>query len=114
LVKVTGQSCASKEWAPRYTVSAQDVLAGQWWRTPLIPALGRQRQEHLCDLHGELQSNQSYMERSCSSQNKTEAPKPTNQQNKQTKKYMLGAIGTSRSNPEEYVDQAGHAPLHLS
>ena len=26
------------------------VLAGQWWHTPLIPALGRQRQADLCDL----------------------------------------------------------------
>ena len=29
-------------------------VAGQWWRTPLIATLGRQRQEDLCELEASL------------------------------------------------------------
>ena len=28
--------------------------AGQWWRMPLIPALGRQRQADLCEFEANL------------------------------------------------------------
>ena len=28
--------------------------AGQWWRTPLIPALGRQKQADLCEFEASL------------------------------------------------------------
>lgn len=30
------------------------TLAGQWWHTPSIPALWRQRQEELCELETSL------------------------------------------------------------
>ena len=29
-------------------------VAGRWWRSPLIPAFGRQRQEDLCELETNL------------------------------------------------------------
>jgi hypothetical protein len=36
----------------------------QWWRTPYIPALRRQRQEDLCGVGGQhkFQDSQSYTE----------------------------------------------------
>jgi hypothetical protein len=34
-------SFIKNNWAP----SKLEISAGQWWLTPLIPALGRQRQE---------------------------------------------------------------------
>jgi hypothetical protein len=44
--------------------------AGQWWRTPLIPALGRQRQADFSvrgqpDLQSEFQDSQGYTEKPC-------------------------------------------------
>jgi hypothetical protein len=54
-----------------------------WWRVPLIPALGRQRQVDFWvrgqpGLQSEFQDSQSYTEKPC-------LEKPTNQPNKQTK-----------------------------
>jgi hypothetical protein len=45
-------------------------LAGQWWSTPLIPALGRQRQADFCvrgqpGLQSEFQDSQDYTEKPC-------------------------------------------------
>jgi hypothetical protein len=33
---------------PSTYMAAHLVVAGQWWRTPLIPILGRQRQGEFC------------------------------------------------------------------
>jgi hypothetical protein len=46
------------------------LLAGQWWCTPLIPALGRQRQVDFWvrgqpGLQSEFQDNQGYTEKPC-------------------------------------------------
>ena len=43
-------------------------LAGQWWHTPLIPALGSQRQVDFCirgqpGLQSEFQDSQGYIEK---------------------------------------------------
>ena len=47
----------------------KQTTAGQWWRTPLIPALRRQRQEDLCEFEvykREFQDRlQSYTEKPC-------------------------------------------------
>jgi hypothetical protein len=45
-------------------------VAGQWWRTVLIPALGRQRQVDFWvrgqpDLQSEFQDSQGYTEKPC-------------------------------------------------
>jgi hypothetical protein len=53
---------------------------GQWWHTPLIPALGRQRQVVLRvrgqpGLQSELQDSQGYTEKPCLGKNK---PKQNN------------------------------------
>jgi hypothetical protein len=47
-----------------------DLEAGQWWRTPLIPALGRQRQADFWvqdqpGLQSEFQDSQDYTEKTC-------------------------------------------------
>jgi hypothetical protein len=55
-----------------------------WWRTPLIPALGRQRQADFWDwgqpgLQSELQDCQGYTEKPCL---KNQKPKTKTKQNK--------------------------------
>ena len=63
------------------------LLAGQWWRTPLIPALGMQRQVDFWvqgqpGLQSEFQDSQGYTEKPCL-EIKTKTKQKTNQnQNK--------------------------------
>jgi hypothetical protein len=62
--------------------------AGQWWRTPLIPALGRQRQADFWvrgqpGLHSEFRDSQGYTEKPCLKN------KQTNKQTLATEEPML-------------------------
>jgi hypothetical protein len=57
------------------------IQSRAWWRTPLIPALGRQRQMDFCvrgqpGLQSELQDSQGYTEKFCLKKPK-EKKKPT-------------------------------------
>jgi hypothetical protein len=63
--KSTGLACMSPE---------ELGLAGQWWCTPLIPALGRQRQADFLvqgqpGLQSEFQDSQGYTEKPCLKKN---------------------------------------------
>jgi hypothetical protein len=70
--------------------SFQDYVgAGQWWRTPLIPALGRQRQLDFWvrsqpGLQSEFQDSQGYTEKPC-------LKKQTNKQNDKNKIMLASA-----------------------
>jgi hypothetical protein len=59
----------------------RDVAVRQWWRTPLIPALGRQRQ-------GEFQDSQGYTEKPCL-QKQTNKKTQQQQQKKRCGSLML-------------------------
>jgi hypothetical protein len=53
-----------------FVILKKALLAGQWWRTPLIPALGRQRQADFWvrgqpGLQSEFQDSQGYTEKPC-------------------------------------------------
>jgi hypothetical protein len=67
--------------------------AGRWWRTPLIPALGRQRQADFWvrgqpGLQREFQDSQGYTEKPCLKKPKTN--KQTKKSTKQkTKKFYI-------------------------
>jgi hypothetical protein len=67
-----------------------DNLSRAWWRTPLIPALGRQRQADFWvrgqpGLQSEFQDSQDYTEKPCLEKPKT---KQTNKQKKKKKKKI--------------------------
>lgn len=74
------------------TLSQQQTRQA-WWHMPLSPALGRQRQEALC----EFQASQGYSE---TLYQKKQTPKPTKQQNpnfqhpvSHTKNYISVSLG---------------------
>jgi hypothetical protein len=65
-------------------------MSQAWWRTPLIPALGRQRQVDFWvwgqpGLQSEFQDSQSYTEKPCLQKQKQKI-KTKNKQTKKTKK----------------------------
>jgi hypothetical protein len=75
-----------------------------WWRTPLIPALGRQRQADFWvrgqpGLQSELQDSQGYTEKPC-------LEKTNKQTNKQKQKQKKSTDCSSRS--PEFKSQQPH------
>ena len=64
--------------------------AGRWWRTPLIPALGRQRQVDLCEFEASLVSRASARIGSKATQRNPVSKKQTNKQtNKQRAERII-------------------------
>jgi hypothetical protein len=76
-----------------------------WWLTPLIPALGRQRQADLWvrgqpDLQSEFQDSQDFTEKPClGKKNKTKNKKQ--KQNKTNKKTKKGRVIVLLSNQRQ-------------
>jgi hypothetical protein len=57
-------------WDVTHLASAKTSVSRVWWRTPLIPALGRQRQADFLvrgqpGLQSEFQDSQGYTEKPC-------------------------------------------------
>jgi hypothetical protein len=70
------------------------VEAGQWWWTPLIPALRKQRQADFCirgqpGLQSEFQDSQGYTEKPCLKKTKQNKTKKQSKTNKQTKNLLI-------------------------
>jgi hypothetical protein len=70
-------------------IKKTNLVAGRWWRTPLIPALGRQRQADFWvrgqpGLQSEFQDSQGYTEKP-----RLEKPKNKTKQNKTNKQKKL-------------------------
>ena len=81
VVSFTSVPSALQPDSGRYLIS---VVGWVWWRTPLIPALRRQRQEDLSEfeaitgLHSKFQNSQDFIERAylkSKMQNKNRLPK---------------------------------------
>jgi hypothetical protein len=101
--------------------------AGRWWCTPLIPALGRQRQRQAdfwvrgqFGLQSEFQDSQGYTEKHSLEENqkpkkKTTTKKKKQKKRKEKKKRITLAIVSihSNGNPKTEVDQPkwGHWDL---
>jgi hypothetical protein len=73
------------------------IVARRWWRTPLIPAFGRQRQVDFWvrgqpGLQSEFQDSQGYTEKPCLKKKKKKKPNQNKQTNKQTKKQPTKKI----------------------
>jgi hypothetical protein len=65
-----------------------------WWRTPLVPALGRQRQVDFCvrgqpGLQSEFQDSQDYTEKPCLKKKKKKK-KPKKKKKKKPDNLVLG------------------------
>jgi hypothetical protein len=69
LERLRHECCSELEISLSYIVStrltSKEIVAGWWWRTPLIPKLGRQRQADFWvqgqpGLQSEFQDSQSY------------------------------------------------------
>jgi hypothetical protein len=69
------------------------LSAGQWWHTPLIPALGRQRQADFWvwgqpGLQSEFQDSQDYTEKPCLEKPKQTTPPQKKNKEKERKKML--------------------------
>jgi hypothetical protein len=85
---------------PGNGVIRMPVVSRAWWRTPLIPALGRQRQVNFWvrgqpGLQIEFQDSQGYTEKPCLKKQKNKTNKQTNKQtNKECLWWLLAFLGT--------------------
>jgi hypothetical protein len=80
-------------WHQQERLFKKESHARQWWRTPLIPALGRQRQEDFWvqgqpGLQSEFQDIQGYTEKPCLKTNK-QANKKKKKKEKKRKVPLL-------------------------
>jgi hypothetical protein len=70
-----------QSWGIPYLAFYKTSLAGQWWRTPLMPALGRQRQADFGiqgqpGLQSEFQDSQGCTEKPCLKKKKKKKKEP--------------------------------------
>jgi hypothetical protein len=89
-------------WAIHIYEISQAGRGRAWWCTPLIPALGRQRQADLWDrgqpgLQSEFQDSQGYTEKPCLEKTKTTTIKTKNKK-KRNKPYLVMVYNSSSYN----------------
>jgi hypothetical protein len=80
------------------TTVKMPILSQAWWHTPLIPAIGRQRQADFWvhgqpGLQSEFQDSQGYTEKPC-----LEKPKPNQTKPNQTKPNKMPILFNSYQN----------------
>jgi hypothetical protein len=86
------------------------LIAWQWWKLPLIPALGKQRQVELCEFKARLvykaQDSKDYIEKTClEKQNKAKTKENKNKNKKKKKDYRLDRTSKFTFESAESVDE---------
>ena len=89
----SGTCARSKLKNPKHLKKTLKVWAGRWWRTPLVPALGRQRQVDFWvwgqpGLQSEFQDSLGYTEKAYLKKSKKKQKKTKNKKNKPSKSVI--------------------------